>query len=177
MTGYIYLIGSPTFGWYKIGKSRKPALRVRNIGVLLPFKISVVALWLVQSHGEKEKELHGYFSERRINGEWFSLTKGDLAELFSIMGENLASDHRVLTDFSNLASDCPTGKELIVKTRKAYTQEQRDALKEMAISQRKERQKHRCPTCGRTLRPEEVHGTGPMLKNDAPQKASSTEVN
>jgi len=36
MIGYVYLIGSPTFGWYKIGKSRKPEIRIENLGILLP---------------------------------------------------------------------------------------------------------------------------------------------
>ena len=31
--GYVYLIGTPVFGWYKIGKSKTPVVRVQNLGI------------------------------------------------------------------------------------------------------------------------------------------------
>ena len=42
MEGFVYLIGSPLFGWYKIGKSKTPEVRVSNLGILLPFKLKII---------------------------------------------------------------------------------------------------------------------------------------
>jgi hypothetical protein len=50
MAGYVYLIGTPIFGWYKIGKSITPEIRVKDLGILLPFKIKVMAIWKAENH-------------------------------------------------------------------------------------------------------------------------------
>jgi hypothetical protein len=55
MTGFVYLIGSTTFGWYKIGKSITPEVRIQNLGILLPFKIEVIAVWKAANHHAMEK--------------------------------------------------------------------------------------------------------------------------
>ena len=35
MAGYVYLIGNSIFGWYKIGKSISPEIRIKDLGILL----------------------------------------------------------------------------------------------------------------------------------------------
>jgi hypothetical protein len=72
--GFVYLIGSRQFGWYKIGKSLTPEARVRNIGEFLPFIVEVFAIWKTDNHTLLETFMHGKFSNHRINGEWFSFT-------------------------------------------------------------------------------------------------------
>ena len=47
--GYVYLIGSSRFGWYKIGKSRSATIRVQTLGILLPFKVEVFAVWMTDN--------------------------------------------------------------------------------------------------------------------------------
>lgn len=69
--GYVYLIGSRKFGWFKIGKSRNAKIRISDLGILLPFKIEVFAIWGTQNETILEKEFHDAFSMYRINGEWF----------------------------------------------------------------------------------------------------------
>lgn len=71
MAGYVYLIGSRTFGWYKIGKTLKPIVRLCDIGVLLPFRIEAIAIWQFANHSTMETEIHRKYAEHRINGEWF----------------------------------------------------------------------------------------------------------
>jgi hypothetical protein len=72
------LIGSSRFGWYKIGMSKKVAIRVEDIGVLLPFKIEVFAVWMVTNPQAVEAALHERFSRYSINGEWFSFDRQQL---------------------------------------------------------------------------------------------------
>lgn len=73
--GYVYLIGTPVFGWYKIGKSKTPEIRIKDLGILLPFKIKILGVWEAQNHHLMESTLHEMYDERRINGEWFEFSK------------------------------------------------------------------------------------------------------
>ena len=70
--GYVYLIGSSQFGWYKIGQSKSAAVRIRTLGVLLPFKIEVFAVWKTDNPGRLEAAMHERYAEHHLNGEWFS---------------------------------------------------------------------------------------------------------
>ena len=72
--GFVYLIGSRQFGWYKIGKSLTPETRVRNIGEFLPFVVEVFAVWKTDNYTLLETFMHGKYSSHRINGEWFSFS-------------------------------------------------------------------------------------------------------
>jgi hypothetical protein len=75
--GYVYLIGSHRFGWYKIGKANRPHVRLSEIGVLLPFRVEVICIWGTSSPYQLESFLHREYSSNRLNGEWFSF-KWDL---------------------------------------------------------------------------------------------------
>ena len=69
--GYVYLIGTPIFGWYKIGKSRTPEVRVKDLGILLPFKVEIIGVWKAVNHHLMESTLHEMYKTNKINGEWF----------------------------------------------------------------------------------------------------------
>lgn len=83
--GYVYLIGSPQHGWYKIGKSTRPDIRSKELGILLPFEIHTIALWKSDRYSFLETYLHERFVEQRINGEWFSFDVLDLQDVFAEM--------------------------------------------------------------------------------------------
>lgn len=107
MAGHVYLIGSRLFGWYKIGKSSNAAIRVSELGILLPFRIEVIAIWKSENHHELEKFLHEKYADERINGEWFAFRKGRLNDvIYQINGLRLAS-HQVnnISSFSNIEKD------------------------------------------------------------------------
>lgn len=83
-SGYVYLIGSDRFCWYKIGKCKTPKIRLRDIGILLPFKIQLIGMWRAEDHHRAEILMHEKYKDFRINGEWFSLPWHDrLAILLS----------------------------------------------------------------------------------------------
>jgi len=77
--GYIYLIGSTRFGWYKIGRSRKPDIRIKDLGILLPFKVEAFAVWKTTNAELTEKLFHKKHSAQNINGEWFSFGTAQVA--------------------------------------------------------------------------------------------------
>jgi len=71
-TGYVYLIGSERYGWYKIGKSINPDIRVQDLGILLPFKVDLYGLWGTGDHSRLESSFHREYQPYNINGEWFT---------------------------------------------------------------------------------------------------------
>lgn len=148
MAGYVYLIGTPTFRWYKIGKSITPDVRIKNIGVLLPFKIEVLGIWRAADHTMLESCLHEKYAESRVNGEWFSFSKKEVYALFdSLPAEariypSANTPDSVFATFSNLERDCPedcTVRFKIKKMRGDLTPEQRIERKNEAIRKQQEK--------------------------------------
>lgn len=148
MEGYVYLIGTPVFGWYKIGKSKTPEIRVNNLGILLPFKLSVIGIWKAKNHHQLEKSLHEIYSKHQINGEWFEFTKPEAYAVFS----SLPIEARVypvdntkhsLDRFSNVEQDTKKTRKVIgvrvQKLRGDFTDDERELIKVTAIEHQKVR--------------------------------------
>lgn len=107
--GYVYVLGSKQFGWYKIGRSKSATIRVYDIGVLSPFKVELVALWMVSDPVTAELEMHRICEERRINGDWFSYYPDELYDLLEIQypsnGERIPTGDLPKFYSSNTAED------------------------------------------------------------------------
>jgi hypothetical protein len=156
-SGYVYLIGTPIFGWYKIGKAKDPKVRVTDLGILLPFKIDVIAVWGAANHHLLEKTLHDIHKKSKINGEWFEFSKDEIIELINSIPETtrISTENNFnLSSFSNIAEDMRTakthspyrGKVLGVKIQKLrgnFTPEEREAKRIAAIEKQKEKKKTR----------------------------------
>lgn len=72
--GYVYLIGSSVFGWYKIGKSKTPEVRVDALGILLPFSVELFGMWESEDRSAFESAMHARYGIHHRHGEWFSFT-------------------------------------------------------------------------------------------------------
>jgi hypothetical protein len=116
MQGYVYLIGSKTFHWYKIGRSKHPAIRIQDLGILLPFKIEVFAVWRAESYKSLESLLHTKYKENRINGEWFSFDRYELRAVILDVPYVLVQSSE-LVSFTNMEEDLikPLTKNLWTK--------------------------------------------------------------
>lgn len=75
--GYVYLLQSPT-GYYKIGRTKDPNDRMATFSVKLPFEVEYACLIHTQDMHKLESDLHEMFSQKRVNGEWFSLNDTDV---------------------------------------------------------------------------------------------------
>lgn len=75
--GYVYLIQSPTSA-YKIGKTVNPDNRIKTFKTKLPFEVEYVCLIQTDDMNALERNLHGLFADKRINGEWFALSAEDV---------------------------------------------------------------------------------------------------
>lgn len=148
MSGYVYLIGTSTYGWYKIGKAKTPEVRVKDLGILLPFKLKVYGVWKAKNHHLLEKTLHEIYKDQRINGEWFEFDGEHISSIFNslpadsmILTEN-GNDPQALALFSNISEDIKNSKKVIgVRTQKLrgnFTPEEREQRRIESIARQKE---------------------------------------
>jgi hypothetical protein len=82
--GYVYLIQSPT-GSYKIGRSKNIANRLKTFNVKLPFEIEIEHVISCSDYRAAERELHKRYADKRVNGEWFALTRDDVEQIKAIV--------------------------------------------------------------------------------------------
>lgn len=78
--GYVYLLKSPT-GAYKIGRTKDPTNRLKTFEVKLPFEVDYVCVIQSNDMYGLEADLHAYYADKRINGEWFALTSDDVEQI------------------------------------------------------------------------------------------------
>lgn len=78
--GYVYILRSDS-GYWKIGRSVNPADRLKTFSVKLPFVVSYEIVIPSPDYKALESELHNRFAYCWVDGEWFELTDGDIADL------------------------------------------------------------------------------------------------
>lgn len=83
--GFVYLLRADN-GIYKIGCTKRPDARIKQLGIQLPYELEVICLLPAQDMRLLESKLHERFNERRVNGEWFQLTESDIEEIKQMGG-------------------------------------------------------------------------------------------
>lgn len=77
IVGYVYLLKSGRF--FKVGRTKALGRREYELGIQLPEKPIEIHYIKTDDPIGIEKYWHERFKDRRKNGEWFELTKDDLA--------------------------------------------------------------------------------------------------
>jgi len=79
---HIYILMDPMSGYFKIGSSKYPGLRLTEMQKKNP---AVEMIWKSEELVVRsiEKSLHDEFKEKRIKNDWFSLTEQDLNSIAS----------------------------------------------------------------------------------------------
>lgn len=77
--GFVYFIQGENGGAIKIGFSKNPDSRLRELQTSYPDMLKI--LCLVPGSYKAEKEYHENFKDIRLNGEWFKPTKELLKEI------------------------------------------------------------------------------------------------
>ena len=75
--GSVYLMKSGRY--YKIGRSNSVGRREYEIALQLPEKVEVIHVITTDDPVGIERYWHQRFADRRKNGEWFALTRADVA--------------------------------------------------------------------------------------------------
>jgi hypothetical protein len=141
MAGHVYLIGSPKFRWYKIGKSSDATIRIVDLGLLLPFRIEVIAVTRLQAYVHLEGFLHRKYAQCRVNGEWFSFNDAKLRDVIEDM-ELMGVPTTAMIGFKNIERDVAhDGRFMVVEFKKneplTLPLEERERRKEAAIAKKK----------------------------------------
>jgi predicted GIY-YIG superfamily endonuclease len=71
---FVYLIGSITHNWYKIGMSADPMKRYKTLESALPFPLTLMHTQPMRSRRQAKRveyALHRHFGHLRLHGEWF----------------------------------------------------------------------------------------------------------
>ena len=71
----VYVMIDKNTGYYKIGRSKNPKSRERTLQSEKP---TIEMLFNYPALNIDEKELHNMFIEKRVRGEWFDLSGGDI---------------------------------------------------------------------------------------------------
>jgi hypothetical protein len=82
-SGYVYIIRADT-GHYKIGRTNNVPKRMKLFTVKLPFDFEIITYFPCEDMYMAESRLHGFFADKRINGEWFNLDQGDVETIKTI---------------------------------------------------------------------------------------------
>jgi len=77
---FIYLMRDASTGYIKIGRSKDPKYRESTLQSQKP-TIELITFW--QGSINTEKQLHEKYADKRIRGEWFSLSKSDVSAILS----------------------------------------------------------------------------------------------
>ena len=75
--GVVYLMRSG--GHYKIGRSNAVGRRAYELAIQLPERLKLIHAIETDDPAGIERYWHRRFAERRANGEWFALSKADVA--------------------------------------------------------------------------------------------------
>ncbi len=92
--GYIYLMRldenlNPDMCAYKIGKSKSAQIRHKQLGILMPYPLTVVCTIAVEDMVWAESYLHSIFIQFRLNGEWFHLSSKDVTWICALTTADL----------------------------------------------------------------------------------------
>jgi Meiotically Up-regulated Gene 113 (MUG113) protein len=77
VAGEVYLMKSGAH--YKIGRSNSAGRRSYELAIQLPQRLEVLHVIETDDAVGIERYWHQRFADRRTNGEWFALTKADIA--------------------------------------------------------------------------------------------------
>ncbi|EGA90446.1 hypothetical protein GPDM_05446 [Planococcus donghaensis MPA1U2] len=77
--GYVYFVQEHMTGSFKIGKTKHIDKKMNVFNVKLPFENKLIFLIKSADYHQTELAFHEYFSDKRLEGEWFNLTREDLA--------------------------------------------------------------------------------------------------
>ncbi|MBH0166747.1 GIY-YIG nuclease family protein [Fictibacillus sp. 7GRE50] len=80
-TGYVFFVQDHQTGHFQIGKTTQIDKRINGFTVILPFKNELIHLVKSGNHHQTEAAFHDYFTNKRVQGEWYTLSSEDLTWL------------------------------------------------------------------------------------------------
>lgn len=81
--GYVYVVKCA--GYYKIGATKNATQRIARFETSYPHDLRIVRVARVADMKHTERTLHTRFSAKRVKGEWFNLSAGDLRAIARLL--------------------------------------------------------------------------------------------
>lgn len=97
--GFIYVLYNPVSNLVKIGASKNPMSRTRNISSISGFPYEQARVWIspkIGNHYDMEHSLHRYFDNYRKNGEWFAVDFDTVVEYAKIVCTPISKETLIL---------------------------------------------------------------------------------
>lgn len=119
--GYVYFVQEYMNGSFKIGKTKNIEKRMNLFGVKLPFENKLIYLIKTSNHHQTEAVFHKHFSSKRLEGEWFSLTKEDVSwiiagkytpDINQTINTQIKSEKKIIADNEQIAENPLTKKQI-----------------------------------------------------------------
>lgn len=138
MSDYLYVIRSTKGGPVKLGRATDVVKRLRTLQTGHPERLEV--LWSALGDGDgAERALHQHFASKRSVGEWFNLTREDIASIPAVVARyTLAATSTpsmaALTQQTGAALAQQTGRALEAAQWAALTLEQQRDYQEKAAA-------------------------------------------
>lgn len=127
--GYVYFVQEYMTGSFKIGKTKHIDRRMNVFNVKLPFENKLIFLIKTADHHQTESAFHQHFLNKRLEGEWFNLTRDDMAWIKN--GFYTEKIHKTINSPSEVAKQLSANK---AKTEeKPLTQKQVEYAKNLVL--------------------------------------------
>ena len=94
--GYVYFVQADG-QHYKIGGTSNLKSRMKSLQVASPNDLRLIAWLEINDWPEKEDQLHEYFDDKKIHGEWFDITVSEIIEWARLYDIELLSVEGVVT--------------------------------------------------------------------------------
>ena len=88
--GFVYILNVEKTNLYKIGKSINVESRLNQIQTSTPFKLLLHKSYKCNNYDKIEKNLHGIYKDKKVQGEWFNLSYSDLNYIDEYMSVEVA---------------------------------------------------------------------------------------
>jgi hypothetical protein len=87
--GYIYVMRLHTSDNayecpYKIGQSVRPSARQGQLGIVMPYQLSILHVFPADDMDAAEREMHTTPTDQRMQGEWFHFDRDYLETILAI---------------------------------------------------------------------------------------------
>lgn len=97
---YVYLIQSLENGYYKIGVSKNPKKRIKQLKTGNSSKLKLIETYKSDLANKIEKSLHHRYSHLKKEGEWFELSVNEESN-FNNDCETIENNFNVLIEHGN----------------------------------------------------------------------------
>lgn len=99
----MYVIAAPEMKIMKIGVSREPLRRMKDIQVSFPTHLEIIAV-IPKGGTKEERSFHRAMHEFRRQGEWFEMTDESMQLLNGLLSDHPFLDAKAFDEFNSWPS-------------------------------------------------------------------------